>query len=96
MERSRGCGNRSSYFRRHDGNRGHSGRSQKEKNLRPGSNFSGRPDLYADLRNPPDLVDQAVSSHCRPGAHLQNGLCDSPDLDRLQAFRTAAENRLSG
>lgn len=41
-------------------------------------------------------VDQAVSSHCRPGAHLQNGLCDSPDLDRLQAFRTAAENRLSG
>ena len=30
------------------------------------------------------------------GAHLQNGLCDSPDLDRLQAFRTAAENRLSG
>lgn len=66
---------------------------RKKKNLRPGSNFSGRPDLYADLRNPPDLVDQAVSSHCRPGAHLQNGLCDSPDLDRLQAFRTAAENR---
>ena len=68
----------------------------KKKNFCPGSDFSDSPDLHADLRNPPDLVDQAVSSHCRPGAHLQNGLCDSPDLDRLQAFRTASENRLSG